>query len=398
MDARDPPPKDRAAGPRPLRIALVSETYPPEINGVAMTLGRLVAGMQARGHGIQLVRPRQGGEAGTAPAVPGIEEVLRPGLAIPLYRGLHVGLPARGLCNRLWRQRRPDLVHIATEGPLGWSALAAANALDLPVLAGFHTNFPGYSRHYGLGWLKRPIDAYLRGFHNRAQLTVVPTRALRDQLARQGYRNLAVLPRGVDADLFTPARRRADLRQAWGVGEDGLAVAYVGRLAPEKNLSLLLRCFGAIARARPDARLVLVGEGPDAAALRASHPALIHAGPRTGTDLAEHYASADLFLFPSLTETFGNVVLEAMASGLAVVCFDYAAAAEHVVHGVNGVKSRFGDEDDFIAQAAALARQPTTLARCGAAAHETARAVSWDKVFDCLEDHYRHLGRDNSPA
>lgn len=373
-----------------LRIALVTETYPPEINGVAMTLGRTVAALEQRGHAVQLIRPRQASD----PAIPtlnGIEQLLVTGLPIPGYSGLKLGLPARRRLTRQWATQAPDLVHIATEGPLGWSALAAAGALKLPTVAGFHTNFHSYSRHYGLGWLQTGIHAYLRHFHNRARLTLVPTRALQQSLTANGYRNLEVVARGVDCRLFTPGRRSAELRYAWGVAEDGLAVAYVGRLAAEKNLPLLLRAFEAIRQVRPDARLVLVGDGPARARLAARQPDFVFCGARTGEDLAAHYASADLFLLPSLTETFGNVLLEAMASGLAVLGFDYAAAAEHVLSQHNGLTVAYADEAGFVDQAAWLAGQAQARREFGLAAREAALGLSWDKVFDQLEGQYRRL-------
>ncbi|TCJ18215.1 glycosyltransferase family 1 protein [Parasulfuritortus cantonensis] len=379
---------------RRLRVAMVTETFPPEINGVAMTIGRIVAALQARDHQVQLIRPRQRGDAAGASADGHLEQVLRPGIPIPHYQGLHMGLPAKRLLARLWTMRRPDVVHIATEGPLGWSAMAAARKLGIPVLSGFHTNFHSYSRHYGLGWLKKPIHAYLRKFHNQARLTVVPTRGLRDELTGQGYRNIEVLARGVDGALFTPERRDPDLRRHWGVGDAGLAVLYVGRLAPEKNLELLVRAFEAVEAVRPDARLVLVGDGPEAATLKAAHPRFVHAGAHTGTDLARHYASADLFLFPSLTETFGNVVLEAMASGLAVLGFDYAAAAEHIRHGENGLKPAFGDEVAFLAEARRLAGAPALLGDLREEARAAALAASWNGIYERLEGYYLRLVRE----
>ncbi len=379
---------------RRLRVAMVTETYPPEINGVAMTIGRLVGALQARDHQVQLIRPRQRGDADMVPGSQQFEQVLRPGIPIPRYNGLNMGLPAKRLLAKLWTLRRPDIAHIATEGPLGWSAMAAARKLNIPVLAGFHTNFHSYSRHYGLGWLKKPIHAYLRKFHNQARITVVPTSGLRDELTRQGYRNIEVLARGVDSELFNPMHRRAELRQRWGVKGNGLAVLYVGRIAPEKNLPLLLRAFKAIETTHPDSKLILVGDGPDSAALRASHPHIVHAGPRTGTDLAEHYASADIFLFPSLTETFGNVILEAMASGLAVACFDYAAATEHVHHGENALKAPFADEVAFISLADWLAHHPDRIGELGAQARLTALSISWSGIYDRLESFYMQLVRE----
>ena len=368
---------------RRLRVAVVTETYPPEINGVAMTLGMMVRALQAREHQLQLIRPRQ--HAADRPAAEAnLEHVLRPGVPIPRYAGLKMGLPAKSTLKRLWSLRRPDVVHIATEGPLGWSALAAANKLRIPVASDFHTNFHSYSQHYGLGWLKRPVMGYLKRFHNQSRATLVPSQSLRRDLEAAGYRNVEVIARGVDAELFDPARRDLALRASWGAGERDLVVLHVGRMAPEKNLSLLIRAFTAIEAVRPDARLVLVGDGPELAALRASHPRFIYCGARRGEDLAAHYASADLFLFPSLTETFGNVLLEAMSSGLPQVAFDYAAAAEHLGHGTNGFKTPFGDEAAFIAAAVNLAVHPESK-RMGQSARDMALTLSWDNIFSRLE-------------
>ncbi len=368
---------------RRLRVAVVTETYPPEINGVAMTLGLMVKALQTREHQIQLVRPRQ--HAADAPSDElNLEQVLRPGVSIPRYAGLKMGLPAKSTLQRLWSLRRPDVVHVATEGPLGWSAIAAAKKLRIPVVSDFHTNFHSYSQHYGFGWLKKPVMSYLRRFHNQSRVTLVPSLSMRLDLEAAGYHNVEVIARGVDANLFDPARRSQELRESWGVQGKGLAVIHVGRVAPEKNLPLLIRAFETIEAARPDARLILVGDGPDLAALRASHPRFVFRGVCRGEDLATHYASSDLFLFPSLTETFGNVVLEAMASGLPQVCFNYAAAAEHVCHGETGLKVPYGDENDFLAKARHLATS-TDLHRMGKAAREAALNQSWEHIFSRFE-------------
>ena len=170
---------------RTLRIAVVTETYPPEINGVAITIGRMVAGLQQRQHQVQLIRPRQG-ELDHPASGPNFEEVLQQGVAIPRYESLKMGLPAKQALLRLWTVKRPDLVHIVTEGPLGWSALAAATKLKISCSSDFHTNFHSYCQHYGIGWLKKPIAAYLRRFHNKTDCTLVPTQSMRDGLERGG--------------------------------------------------------------------------------------------------------------------------------------------------------------------------------------------------------------------
>jgi glycosyltransferase involved in cell wall biosynthesis len=372
------------AAHRLLRMAVVTETYPPEVNGVAMTTGRIVSAMQARGHQIQLIRPRQNAQDAGHPE-PHLDHILKPGIPIPRYPGLRMGLPAKSSLLKLWREKRPDVVHLVTEGPLGWSALSAALKLRIPVTSDFHTNFHHYSRHYGLGWLKTPIESYLRKFHNRTRLTLVPTHAMREALLHEGFRNLKVVARGVDTQLFTPARRNDSLRAAWGVRPDDLVALYVGRLAAEKNLSLVLRAFAALRARRPGAKLVLVGDGPLRGGLEKALPDAIFAGMRTGLDLATFYASGDVFLFPSLTETFGNVTLEAMASGLAVIAYDYAAARDLITHRENGLLAPFDAADAFCALAGEIAAEPGSVRAFGLAARQTAEDMKWSTIYSQFE-------------
>jgi len=374
--------EDYPSGTDPLRIALVTETYPPEINGVAMTLARMVEGLRRRGQFVQLVRPRQSG-ADSRALTGTIEEALTRGLPIPNYPGLRLGLPAKRQLLRLWREQRPDLVHVATEGPLGWSAIAAARLLRLPVSSDFHTNFDHYSRHYGFAWLKRPIGAYLRKFHNNTDLTLVPTEALRRELLHQGYRRVEVIARGVDTRLFQPGRRSAELRAAWGLVDGDLAVINVGRMAAEKNLPLVVRAFEAIRAKSPGAKLIFVGDGPERARLQRAHPEYIYCGMKTGEELASHYASGDLFLFPSLTETFGNVTLEALASGCCVLAYQHAAAAELIRHGDNGLLAPAGDEPGFICAAVDLANSSAKeFARMRNRAVDSIAGHDWERIHD----------------
>lgn len=340
---------------RSLRVALVTETYPPEINGVATTLARLVAGLQARQHSVQLIRPRQARSDGMVSPVGTLEEVLMRGLPIPNYPHLRMGLPAKKHLLSLWTRQRPDLVHIATEGPLGWSALQAARKLKLPISSDFRTNFHAYSRHYGVGWLQKPIAAYLRKFHNLADCTMVPTASLQHMLDGLGFERLHVVARGIDTTTFTPAHRDATLRAHWGVHEGQRVVVYVGRLAPEKNLNLLVEAFEAMRHTDASLKLVFVGDGPSRAAMQVRCPYAHFAGSQTGEALARHYASGDMFLFPSLTETYGNVTPEALASGLAVVAFEHAAAAELIQHGHNGLLVAPDDPAAFVRRAVDLA-------------------------------------------
>lgn len=329
-----------------MRYAIVTETYPPEINGVALTVQGLEAGLRARGHHVSLVRPRQPGERGTDG---GSGQQTVAGLPLPRYPGLRLGLPAPRQLRAEWRRHRPDAVYIATEGPLGWSALNVARALGIPVATGFHTRFDQYMRSYDAAWLARPALAWMRRFHNRADATVVPTSELAALLRAQGFDNAVRLPRAVDTRLFDPGRRDRWLRARWGLGDDDLAVIHVGRLAAEKNLQLAVRAFRALQRSRPRARFVWVGDGPQCAALQREHPDFIFTGVQRGPELARHFASGDLFVFPSRSETFGNVTLEAMASGVATVAFDYGAAREYLRHDRHGATVPVGDDEGFVA-------------------------------------------------
>lgn len=372
-------------GPRgELRVAVVTETYPPEINGVARTVGLMVEALLARGYEVQLVRPRQRREP-DPPAGTLLRERLVAGMQIPFYRHLQIGFASKRSLAAGWRQRRPDVVHVVTEGPLGWAAIAAAKQLDIPVSSDFHTNFHSYSRHYGFGVLAGTVARYLRALHNRAECTLVPTAQMKANLEALGFERVAVVGRGVDTRLFDPAHRNERLRAAWGCKERGIAVLHVGRLAPEKNLALFVESALAMRQLDPGVRIVLVGDGPEGARLRARHPDFVFAGMRVGEDLAEHYASADVFLFPSTTETFGNVTLEAMASGLAVVAYDYAAAQQHLRHRVSGLLAPQGDAAEFVRMAMWLARERDLQRRLREEARRAAEAISWDGAFDELE-------------
>lgn len=376
---------------RSLRLAVVTETYPPEVNGVAVTVARLIEGLLLRGHEIDLVRPRQALRVPQATAVDGLQELLMRGMPIPRYPQLRMGLPAKAALVSQWQRRRPDLVHVATEGPLGWSAVQAARKLRLPVSADFRTNFHAYSRHYGLGWLNKTILTYLRKFHNRADLTLVPTETLRKELAAMGFERLSVVGRGVDTQRFDPALRSPLVRARWGVAVDDPVVLYVGRLAAEKNLDLLIRAYQAMKQRRKSLRLVVIGEGPMADDLATQCPDALLLGVQGGLELAQSYASADIFLFPSRTETYGNVTAEALASGLAVVAFDYAAARELIINGHNGWTSGLQDEEGFVRRACEVleAWHPGHPMRMNA--RRTMLSRDWSGIVEQMEERWRTL-------
>jgi glycosyltransferase involved in cell wall biosynthesis len=371
-----------------MRYAFVTETWPPEVNGVALTVQSMRAGLQALGHEVPLFRPRQAADR-DAPAAPG--ETLLPGLPLPRYPGLRFGLPAPRAMAAAWRGTPPDAIYVATEGPLGWSALRAANRLGIPAATGFHTRFDAYMRDYGAPFLGPAALAWMRRFHNRAQATLVPTRELQDWLAAEGFRNVVALARAVDTTRFSPAHRDLALRAAWGAQEHAPVAIHVGRIAAEKNLGLAVRAFRRLQAAQPLARFVFVGDGPERGRLAQENPDFVFCGVQRGPALARHFASADLFVFPSLSETFGNVTLEALASGVPAVAFDYGAAREHLRDGIHGFAPAAGDEAGFVRGCVRLGTDPEARARMAAAAPGAVAGLHPRRVAAELEALLRRL-------
>jgi len=376
-----------------VRIAYITETFPPEINGVSLTTARAVHHLRRAGHTVQLIRPRQPHEATRA-----FEDTENPGdhtfdngewrtagAPIPMYPGLRFGWATVNALRERWQQSAPQLVHVATPGPLAWSALRAAKAEGLPSTADFRTNLHAYSKHYGLGWLQPAVLAYLRQLHNMARRTFVPTRSLADELSARGFHRPSVIGRGVDAGVFSPAERDDNLREAWGVGPDDRVLLYVGRLAAEKNVGLALETFEYLRQRRPGLRMVVAGEGPLRAKLAAMHPDVRFVGVQRASSLARCYASADVFLFPSDTDTFGNVVLEALASGLVVVAFNSAGAGALIQHGHDGWLAQAGDRGSFF-HTAERALEDSAL---GCALRQRARTLAlrsdWESALHAFE-------------
>ncbi|HVW21215.1 MAG TPA: glycosyltransferase family 1 protein, partial [Opitutaceae bacterium] len=359
-----------------MKLALISETFPPEVNGVAMTFGVIAAELGRRGHEVTVFRPGAGPPAAEAARRP-FHEVSLPGMPIPGYAALRFGLPAASVLRRRWRSSRPDLVHVVTEGPLGASAITAARDLSIPVTSSFHTNFHSYTRHYRVPWLRPLALAWLRRIHNRTRRTFVPTNELSRELSAQGFLRLRLLSRGVDTRHFRPERRSPALRASWGAEPADPVVIHVGRMAAEKNYPLLFRAYDAMRAANPRCRFVIAGEGPLRGKLLRQQPRCVFAGFFPREEIGRYYASADIYIHASLTETFGNVLTEAMASGLAVAGFAYAAAAQFVRHGESGLSVPCDRPDELVAAAVRLATEPALRRRLGAAGRLAVEAQAW---------------------
>lgn len=367
-----------------MKLAIVTETFPPEINGVAMTFGVIAAELGRRGHSVAVYRPwrRDLPDPRTHPE---FRQIPMPGLPLPGYSLLRLGLPARRRFSRDWAGDRPDLVHVATEGPLGVSAIRAAQGLGIPVTSSFHTNFHAYARHYRVSLFRQAVLGWLRHVHNLTRMTFVPTESLSSELSELGFLNLRVLSRGVDARQFRPERRSQALRAEWNAAPGDPVVIHVGRMAAEKNYPLLLRVYAAMRRANPACRFVLAGEGPLKRSLMRENPWCVFAGFYSRDEIGRYYASSDIYIHASLTETFGNVLTEAMASGLAAAGFDYAAARIFIRDGVTGLSCPCDKPDELVAAGVRLATDPALRGRLREAGRAAVEAQSWDRVIARFE-------------
>ncbi len=370
-----------------MRLCIVSETWSPEINGVAHTLNRLCRELTRLGITVDVIRP--------TPKVPGsaphtAQELQVRRCSLPGYSDVQIGLARPAKLRRFWQQQRPEVIYLATQGPLGWAARQTARQLNIPLVAGWHTNFDHYCHDYGVSWLSAATRRYLRYFHNGCDLTLVPTQQQATALRRQGIHGVKVLSRGIDGEQFSPALRDDALRKRWGVSEHQPVALYVGRLAPEKNLALLQETLQAMREVRPDMAQVIVGDGPSRAQLEKALPNVHFTGFIDKQALARHYASADMFIFPSLSETWGNVVTEAMASGLAVVAYRHAASAELIQSGHNGVTASPGDSLTFQQAAVTLCQHPADYARLGRVARLRALEQSWSGIAEQFSSYLHH--------
>ncbi|MEO7999278.1 MAG: glycosyltransferase family 1 protein, partial [Gemmatimonadaceae bacterium] len=309
-----------------LRLALFTDTYAPQINGVARTLDRLSAAIHERGGAVRVFTPSD-------PESPPLEHVVRfPSTPFWAYKQLRLAWPSMREVREQVRNFRPTIVHVATPFGIGLAGRRVARETGVPIVSSYHTSFSAYSRHYKLGILANPMWQFLRWFHNSTQKTYCPSQAIADELNQHAFTNTAIWSRGVDATQFSASFRSAALRSSMGADDDTLVVTYVGRLAAEKGLDVAAAAVRLAAARRPGRIVFLcVGDGPYENEVRRISPdGSWLPGKLTGSRLSEAYASGDVFLFPSITDTFGNVIVEAMASGLPVIGADFGATRELV--------------------------------------------------------------------
>jgi len=375
-----------------VRIALFSETFLPQRNGVALLLDRLIRHLTAQDHEVLVAAPVSWRPRGEAQPLPGVRVLRVPGVPLPRYPDLTLASPIAPRVVREVAAFRPDVIHLVTEYSLGLTGLQTAVTLGVPALASFHTNIPRYLPYYGFAWAGNLCWRYLRWFHNQAAATFCPSETNRRELVDRGFRNVRVWPRGVDTAQFAPAARPGDHGQ--GAAEP-LRLLYVGRLTPEKDLPVLFDAYERLrARGGRPLHLTLVGDGAYSGVMRARAPQdVTFTGYLEGRALSDAYAGADVFVFPSRSETLGNVVLEALASGLPVVGVRDGGTIENVRDGVNGILCPPGDVAAFADGIRRLADDSPLRRRLGHNARAWAEARSWDAAFAPLTGAYEELAR-----
>jgi glycosyltransferase involved in cell wall biosynthesis len=372
-----------------VRIALVTDTYAPQVNGVTTVVRRIVYVLGDRGCAATVVAPRYP----NAPDDPPGELRVR-SAPFPPYPAIRLSLPAPGQVGRFLRRFRPDLVHVATEGPLGLAGRRFAVREDIPLVTSYHTDFPGYCRHYGVALLEPTAWQWLRWFHGPALLTHTPGEFMRDTLQARGIGRPVVWGRGVDTDQFSPERDRCRWRRRLDIRDGTALVLHVGRLAAEKNLDVLAEAWSVAHEALGSrARFVIAGEGPQESRLEARMPWAARIGFLDRDDLADLYAAADLCVLPSATETCGLVALEAMATGLPVIAADAGGFRESIRNGRTGVLVPATDARAFAGAVATLVLDRDRRRALGAAAREFALSRTQTAEDDILLAQYRLLTR-----
>ncbi|MGC9346908.1 MAG: glycosyltransferase family 4 protein [Anaerolineae bacterium] len=369
---------------KPMRIAIFTETFLPKWDGIANTLCYLLEHLEKRGHASLMFAPE-----GAPTSYAGTRIIGLPSITFPFYKDLKLVPPIVDVAEEL-EAFRPDVVHLVNLASLGVVGMHQARDMGVPVVASYHTDLPGYARHYGMRLLEDPIWSYFRWLHNQADLNLCPSKFTKAELEAHGFERVAVWGRGVDTRRFHPERRCGQLRRRLTNGHPRRPLLlYVGRLAMEKRIHWIRPLLDVL----PEAHLAVVGDGPIREELEDQFAGTrtIFTGFLEGEALARVYATADLFVFPSNTETFGNVVLEAMASGLPVVAAGTGGPVDHVQHGYNGYLSDPSDPADFVALAWRCITDEESLERMKGAARSYAETQSWDMILDALLEQYARL-------
>ncbi len=382
-----------AAQPPEKRIALFTGAYNHVVDGVALTLNRLVSYLEAGSTPVHVFAPTIANppieHAGVMTSVPSVPMGTR-----PEYR-ISVGMGFRAM--RELRRFKPNIVHIATPDLLGLQALMYARLRKIPVVASYHTHFSSYLKYYKMGWLTGFMWAYLRWFYKKCEHLYVPSASMAAVLEEHGIEDgVELWPRGVDIQRFSPERKSMEWRRGLGFKDDEVVVTFVSRLVVEKGLDIFAEVVRRVQSEGANVRCLVVGDGPARSMLVEQLPEAILLGHLEGDDLPMAYASSDIFFFPSETETFGNVTLEAMASGIPTLCADATGSNSLVLHDKTGYLCPGRDVDSFSKHIRCLFEDPERRARMGAAARAEAETYSWRLILGRIDSYYNQINDKNS--
>jgi phosphatidylinositol alpha 1,6-mannosyltransferase len=376
-----------------LRIALFTSNYNYIRDGVAITLNRLVAYLEKHGIAVIIFAPTV-----PAPAMePNGELVTARSIPIPFRSEYRMALGLSGSAREKLINFKPNLFLLAAPDGLSRQALKLAERWNIPAVASYHTRYDSYLDFYGLGLFKKLGQAYMRRFYHRCKMVYPPSESMAATLRSEGIaENLEVWGRGVDSEMFNPAHRSQTWRSSLGIAETDVVVCFVSRLVKEKNTDLLIRIFRGLDQKNVAFRALIVGNGPEESKLRSVLPQAIFTGFLQGKDLATAYASSDLFLFPSDSETFGNVTLEAMASGLPTVCADATGSRSLVIDQVTGYLQNTKSEVGFVEQVGNLVQNQTLRVKMSKAARTRALEFNWDAILAKLVTSFSRIINEQS--
>lgn len=369
-----------------MKIAFFTDTFFPQINGVTNTYGQLSKYLNEKKIEHLFFAPDYNDDQSQDCEFP----VIRfKGITPKIYPECKLAFPSYGKVLEILLDFQPDLVHIATELGIGFCGLRAARELGLPIVMSYHTSFDIYLDYYHLRYLNKPLWSYMKWFHQFADVNFCPSLHTLHGLSMQGFANLNVWARGIDLHRFNPDHYSAATRSALG-GQDHTVFLYVGRMAREKGLDTFVKGIERINKIhQKEITFVFTGDGPYLHDLMALNiPNMIFTGAKRGDELSQIYASCDVFVFPSGTETFGNVMLEAMASGLPGICVNRGGVTDFTVHRENALVCNDNDPESLAAAMEQLL-DPALRQVIRQGALRTAKEKSWNSIFDQLMMHYK---------
>ena len=370
-----------------MKIALYSGTYVKDKDGAVKSISQLVSSFRNHGHQVTVWSPdvslqdnHNGLTVHTVPAIP-----------IPQYPDYKLGFFSTDTKRQL-DAFSPDIVHISTPDFVGRKFLLYAKEKSLPLASAFHTDFPSYLKYYRLKFAERPFWKYLTWFYNCCDVVFAPNECVRRKLEDENIRNVAIWSRGVDKELFDPSRRSEKLRSAWNAAGKTVFV-FAGRFVLYKDIEVVIKVYERFMEAgyADKVKFVLIGSGPKESEMKQRMPDAIFPGYLTGVELSETYASGDIFLFPSITEAFCNVALEALASGLPVVVSDQGGCRDIVERSGGGLLARSGDVDDFFSKCLELFGNSLRCRELKARGLAFAETKSWSSINSVVLDRYQKM-------